>query len=253
MAKLTIGQKAERVLKLLIALRNARIAAALAQHGFTDADLEEGWALLRNVTRTRLDIEPDSSPVDGDALAALDDWENKWFVISGATLQRRHPEIHAWIFRNLSQTEGMAVIVSVGTFIERWEQIDKPEKDGGFGQAGQDAKKILGQRGLTNEVIGEAKTLLEKLGKVGGPLPDLDKIAEEDAGFLKAEKALWSWYLEWSAIARRAVTQRSLLRQLGFLRTSASGKEEEVPEDELDAESDAAATPPAKTEKKKGG
>jgi hypothetical protein len=42
MARLTIGQKGERVLTLLLALRNVRIAAALARHGFTNKDLDEG-------------------------------------------------------------------------------------------------------------------------------------------------------------------------------------------------------------------
>ena len=32
----------------------------------------------------------------------------------------------------------------------------------------------------------------------------------------KAEDALWTWYLDWSQVARTAVTQRVLLRQLGF-------------------------------------
>ncbi len=234
MARLTIGQKAERVLKLLIALRNPRIAAALARHGFANADLDEGWALLRNVTRTRLDVAEEPPNTDPDALGALDAWENQWFVIADATLKRHAPEIHARVFRNLSQTEGMAVIVSVGTFLERFEPIDKTEAEGGFGQAGKEARKLLSQRGLTKKVVDEAKALLGKLRKVDGPLPDLEKIAAEDESFEKAEGALWAWYLEWSAIARKAVTHRGLLRQLGFLRTTASGKDVEVTDDEAD-------------------
>jgi hypothetical protein len=39
MARLTLGQKADRVLKLLLGLRNARIAEALSAHGFTNEDL----------------------------------------------------------------------------------------------------------------------------------------------------------------------------------------------------------------------
>ncbi len=34
-----------------------------------------------------------------------------------------------------------------------------------------------------------------------------------------AEDAMWSYYLLWSAIARRAISDRRLLRQLGFLRS----------------------------------
>jgi len=253
MAKLTIGQKAERVVKFLLALRSPRIAAALAQHGFTQADLDEGWDLLRKITRTRLDVPAeDAAPVDPDALRALDAWENKWFAIAAATLKRRAPKAHDWVFRNLSQTEGVAVIVSVGTFIERWEQLDKAEKEGGLGATGKEAKKILEQRGLTKDTIAEAKTLLKKLGKVEGPLPDLEKIAAEDASFEEAETALWAWYLEWSKIARTAITQRSLLRQLGFLRTTAGGKEEEIPDEEIEDETETGAASPVQRAKRGG-
>lgn len=232
MAKLTIGQKAERVLTLLLALRNARIAAALARHGFKNADLDEGWNLLRAVTRTRLDVEPEETPLDPDALRTLDEWENQWFGIAAATLQRRAPQVHDWLFRNLSQTDGVEVLVSVGTFLERWELLDKAEKDGGLADEGKAAKKLLGERGLTKKTMGEAKVLLEKLRKIEGPLPNLEKVAAEEAGFEKAEQELWGWYLEWSAIARKTIKQRSLLIKLGFLRNTSRG-DEEVPEEGL--------------------
>jgi hypothetical protein len=77
MARLTIGQKAERVLKFPLALRNPRIAAMLAQYNFTQADPDEGWDLLRNITRTRLDVLPEDAPIDPGALRAPDEWENK--------------------------------------------------------------------------------------------------------------------------------------------------------------------------------
>ena len=51
MAKLTIGQKAERVLALLMGLGNAKVASALGAHGFAVADLEEGWQRARRLAR----------------------------------------------------------------------------------------------------------------------------------------------------------------------------------------------------------
>jgi hypothetical protein len=77
LAKLTIGQKAERVLMLLLALRNPRIAAALKQHVFTNDDLDEGWTLLRALTRSQLDEPAAVAAVDSDAVRALDVWENQ--------------------------------------------------------------------------------------------------------------------------------------------------------------------------------
>lgn len=116
---------------MLPALRNPRIAAALTRYGFKNEDLDEGWNLLRAVTRTQLDVAPDDSPLDPDALRALDEWENQWFVIPAAPLKRRAPNVHDWLFRNLSQTDGVEVLVSVGTFLERWDLLEKAEKFGG--------------------------------------------------------------------------------------------------------------------------
>lgn len=43
----------------------------------------------------------------------------------------------------------------------------------------------------------------------------------------EAEEKLWAWYLEWSTIARTAITDRRLLKMLGFLRSSGAKAEEE--------------------------
>lgn len=60
-----------------------------------------------------------------------------------------------------------------------------------------------------------------------------------------AEDALWSWYLEWSTIARTVITDRRLLRRLGFLRVvrGANGTEEEVVVPAEDADTDVPSGP----------
>src|SRR5688500_22311 len=97
MAKLSIGQKAERVLKLLLGLRNARVAEALRQYGFKETDLADGWRLLQALTAGRLQLRG-ALKQDPALLARLDEWENRWFPIAGATLRGRHPKVHDWLF-----------------------------------------------------------------------------------------------------------------------------------------------------------
>jgi len=55
------------------------------------------------------------------------------------------------------------------------------------------------------------------------------------------EAAMWAWYLEWSQIARVAIKQRSLLKELGFLAARRGGED--------DNEGDSATSPggPAST------
>jgi hypothetical protein len=229
MARLTLGQKAERVLGLLLGLRNQRVADALTRHGFTNRDLEEGWTLLRQVTRTHLDAPPERAPMDPDTLEALDQWENRWFAIASATLARRTREAHDWLFRNLSQTEGPSVVVSVSTFLERLAEL-KSKKGAGLPADAALAVKLLAERGLTDDVVNAAENMVAELRTVE-IAPDLPPQPTEEE-LAKSEQMLWSWYLEWSQIARIAIKQRALLRLLGFLQAERGSKEADKEEQE---------------------
>ena len=218
---LPVGEKAARVMKFLMGMRNPRIASPMAAFGFKDADLQEGWTLLNAVGRVKLDV---STPgADTSTLEKLDTWENRWFPIAAATLERRFPAVHAQVFKNLSQTEGPAVAVSVRTFVERFDQMAAGA--GAYGAEGPKAKTVLETRGLTPAVLNEARSSLETLGKV--QTVDAAMAAQDPKVLEKAENDLWAWYLEWSQIARVAVTQRVLLKQMGFLPTRRSKATEE--------------------------
>jgi hypothetical protein len=94
MARLTVGQKVHRTVQLILGLKLPRVAAMLAAYGFSQEDLDEGWALLRAVTGERLSVTPIPAPPDPALLDvldgwdppdtmhfdAIDAWENKWLV-----------------------------------------------------------------------------------------------------------------------------------------------------------------------------
>jgi len=244
MARLTVGQKAERVLALMLGLRKQKIAETLAAHGFSDDDMAEGWQLMQGLTRTRLGIIAGIAAASPGLVQKVDAWENKWFPIAESALKRHQPALHAWMFRNLTQTEGAAALLSVGTFIERHDALTKPPSKGGPDDStiGEAAKKLLTKRGITKEVIDEARALLEEAGTLEESVP---QPAELD--YTAAEAALWSWYLEWSTIARSAITSRKLLRELGFRQTTSKGEDADG-EDEDDEASD----PPGETAPKGG-
>jgi hypothetical protein len=93
MAKITIGQKAERVLKLLLGLRNPRVAEALKHYGFSDKDLNEGWRVLQALTQGKLSVRGPARQ-DPALLQRLDEWENRWFPVASASLKSRFPDVH---------------------------------------------------------------------------------------------------------------------------------------------------------------
>ncbi len=220
MSKLTMGQKADRVLKFLMGMRNTRVVATLATRGFGADDIEEGWTLLRNTARGKFDFLS-AGAADPGVILELDQWENTWFPVTDATLRRRYPAIADRIFLNLSQTEGPGVILTVGTLIERLDALAKAAD-----QDSKDAMAILVRRGLTDQVLEQARALLRSVGQIAPSAPvDLDAQRE---GIERAETELWDWYLEWSQIARTTITERPLLRALGFLtptRTAGGGDE----------------------------
>lgn len=223
MAHLTLGDKATRVLKMLMGMRNARIAAAMAAHGLTESDLREGWSLLRGVSREKLDVV--SPPGDVDLIDKIDAWENRWFPIVSATLERRFPAVHAQFFNKLSQTSGPAVAVSVGTFLARYDEMATGA--GSYGAEGVAAEAILEARGLTAGVLDDARAMLAKVSSIESR-PGVTTMEEDAAELAKAEQRLWDWYLEWSQIARVAVTQRPLLKQMGFRSTRAKAEADVV-------------------------
>ncbi len=235
MSRLTIGQKATRVLGFLMGLRNRRVAMILAAHGFGEADLKEGWRRMAALTEGRLDGALPPADADPTLLANLDAWENKWFPILNASLSARFPAAHRNLFRNLAQTEGPEVVVSVKTLLNRLDALGKTGED-------REVRDLCERRGLNKKVMDEARQLLEKLATIDEtPEPKAAITPEQDA-LLDAQ--LWSWYREWSAIARAVITDRRALRALGFLTERGTPVSEEE-EDEEEDEADEAATPRA--------
>ncbi len=231
MAKLTIGQKAERVLKLLMGLRNPRVAEALRQYGFQDKDLEEGWQRLKALTDNRLSVRAPTKQ-DPSLLAQLDAWENRWFPVAQASLRGRFPEAHAYLFLNLTQTAGAEVILSVSTFLQR---LNRLASEPALKAEGAAARELLLTRGLNAAAIQAASALLEQLGTLAPAAP---AVVPDPAQQAEAEASMWSWYLEWGEIARVAVSERRLLKELGFLNAKRPVIEEEsAPQEEPEEES----------------
>lgn len=228
MARLTVGLKTRRLLTFLMGLGNPQIVRALQPYGFDQAALDEGWALLRRTAASHLDA-PRPQRVTRAQIERLDEWENHWFPIASAVLQRHHPEVHTRVFHNLKQTEGQQVVISVGTFVERVDALVA---------AGEtEPVATLARHGLTEAVLAQARTMLAELMQPPFEDPPADGEPVVDP---EAENAMWSYYLQWSAIARRAISERRLLRMLGFRRSSRGGIEDTVPGDDAPAD-----TPPA--------
>ena len=238
---LTLGDKTFRVIRFLLGLRNPRIATALAGYGFKDEDMQEGWTLINALGKGKMAMLP-VGPREMETLLKLDAWENQWFPIAQAALDRRFPAASARFFLNLSQTEGPEVAITVRTFVDRYDELGAG--DAKYGAEAKKAQELLISRGVTAGVISEAKDLLGKLTHVAEPTEAVSP-DQQAAELEKAEADMWAWYLEWSKIARIAVKQRALLKQLGFLVARRGSDEEDDTEPPTPAPVGTTTTAPA--------
>lgn len=224
MPSLSLSEKSLRTLQFLQSLSLRRVSSAMSTIGFEEADLEEGWTLLRQVRSVRFSKQ--APPLDPNHVRLIDAWENRWFPVAFASLKRRFPEIHAALFLNLGQVDGIEAINSVDLFVERYSALAAAGDD-----TSKEAVAVLAKRGLTPAVIAEAEALLSKVTSIDGSVTN-EPTADDKAAEAEREAAMWAWYLEWTALARTVITDRRLLRQMGFLRNSSSSMIE--PDEEAD-------------------
>ena len=103
------------------------------------------------------------------------------------------------------------------------------------------ARDLLTDRGLTDAVLAMVDPWVEQLAKFAGEVPPPPVTTETESA---AQDALWNWYLEWSGIVRAAIQDRSLLRELGFLRSHRSAPTSEPTPTPPNASSNAEAAKP---------
>jgi hypothetical protein len=208
----TERQRAERVFRFLYALRSQQIVGILMEHGFGDADLDEGWSLLRQVSRRSVaGCQLSAAGILQEVHAQLDAWQNRWRPIVDATLRRRAPAIHEALLDGVKIERGGRAAVSVGVLLQRYRELPRM-RQAAVKNARPEAMRLLAQRGFTEAVAAEGERLCAAVMR-GAPAPPVDP---EAAGFAGADRALWAYYLEWSRIARAAIKDRRLLRRLGF-------------------------------------
>ena len=205
MARLTLRQKVEKLVGFLMGLRHPEIATVLADHGFDQNELDEAWALLRRAVGDRLVAIPHQAPSSEDR-TLLAAWGARWIPIARATLERHFPDVTGLLLPDADGTcehDGKAVEDFVTRLADFAATTDRP-----------DVLELLARRGLDATHIREAASLIERIRRCDKAVGD----AQPDGGLRDgdAERELWAFYREWSAIARTVIRDGHQLRRLGF-------------------------------------
>lgn len=206
MARLTSVQRAERVLRFLMGMRDRAIARTMRVHGFGEAEWNEGWALLQGVAPVRFAKVPATPELD--PLADIEAWKVRWLPVLRATVERRFPTIAARTVAPFGDNDILAVKNVL-------DLCDAPKTDEERG-----AVALLAKRGIGAESLATLRTALLR---IIAPPPDEDDGCPTHDEVAAAEARLWSWYLEWSQIARHAVRSRRAKREMGLVEARAGG------------------------------
>ena len=217
MPKISTDNRFSRMIKFLSASREPKIAIQLGRRGFTKADADEGWNLLDKAAGRHLEIDPSTGTFVTEyrpLIDAIDDWENTWFDVANAALQRLFPPVAETLFHNLGKTTGKEVVINVRTFVNRLNELSEDESE-----TVKEAMALLSKRGLTQECIGEVTQKLDILESYDPNPPEED--TEEFEKKLLAEKEaaveeMWDWYKDWSQTARTVVKNRNHQIMLGL-------------------------------------
>jgi hypothetical protein len=212
------------MIKFLVALGNRPIARLMAAGGFDNDDYQLGYGLFRQAMGPELiETGPMSlyDPAAHELLDNIDQWENIYFDIADATLRHEYPVLHERLFRNINKTTGPEVIYTVGTFLDRLNEL---EQEGGAEI--EAALALLAKRRLTKKKRAAAEGLIKDATKLNvGDLPveadiDPDELdgepSEAEKARLVAEEKMWAWFKDWAQIARTIVKDKRYRYYMGI-------------------------------------
>ena len=190
---------------------DSNVAQALANIGFTAADRERGWELLRKAS-TSVDLVPRRAP-EVDASERLEDWRKAHVAIARASLVHLHPEQAAFVFDMPMKVDTFAV-VAVEQFLDRLDALQSSPERESTRAADHAALATLDKRGVTTQARKTARELIAGFLRIDVVTnkPDQDAKNESRAALLR----LHAWLTDWSECARTVIQRRDQLLRLGI-------------------------------------
>ena len=226
-SKTVLAETPARVLKFLGAVsKSPPIYKALAAHGYTRDDHQEGWQLLlRAAGYYRLPpLLPDGNGPAVDALVLLDGWVRTRLPLLRVALGRRYPVQAAFLLSgqphaDLLRKGSAGSVIAVQTLLERLDALEKGPGDKRVRADNLAALALAAQRGLTSEERSRLRGLVDTVKQggttVAGPAGEVEGM-EEAVDEEQDLRKLRAWYEEWAGTARVAIERRDYLIQLGL-------------------------------------
>jgi hypothetical protein len=220
----TLEATPERVTKLLSGIGALpTVRTLMADAGMTDADIDEGRALLMAclaAPKPKKNDDTADAAASRSATAELDQWDEPNFERVEAMLRRRHPSVCDYVFRDLKASTGAQAVKGVATFLSRLDAVEQhtdPERQDPVVIKDDDAAiALLAKRKLD---AAERKRLAGLVQTALGPTSVLPTATVAQALADQRNKALVdlrAWYDEWASTAKTVVKKRGDLIRLGL-------------------------------------
>jgi len=212
MAKYSNQEKISKMAIMLRGMQQPAIQLLLAARGLDAAEYEEGWAHFEKAMGRSLKTIQGASKKNqfNELVSDLDRWENSQFDVADACLKHRFPAVHAELFENLTKMSGPEVLVSVGTFVSRYDALTARTDDTSKG-----AVALLAKRGINADSVAGVRALLTRARS----MPDVGTAATDAEQLARMEEAvnqMWAWYQEWAQTARVAIPSKRMRIHLGI-------------------------------------
>ncbi len=208
-ARTTLEARALRMLRTLGT--SAAIRSAMAAHGYTQAEHEEGWNLCVALGGYRgTPVESNEAAIRA-ALAAVTDFAHRDLARLASGVKRFFPEQYEALFGGLVMTTEANPVVEANLFLDRYEAMN-----------GKGAKKtdhavvaLLAQRGFDKDAAAKLGAELEAT-RVEPEANITSTDAERDARRDALLQKLQVWFDDWSLTARMTFHRKDHLIRLGI-------------------------------------
>ncbi len=200
------------------------IRAHLSAVGFRRADLEEGWALLRDACELVDEELAMPSEVDvASAVTELDAWDERGFLIVEATLTHRYPPQARFLMAGLRATEGPAAVAGVASLLDRLDALERDPLREESREDDHAALAALSERGLGPDERARLRGLVTRVAEATRGA--VANTRTEAGSQLARLTRLRAWFDEWAQLARAVLRRDEQLVHLGLASRRAERKE----------------------------
>jgi hypothetical protein len=209
--------------------RNPVVRGALLARGLTDEELGQGWQLYTALlgfggkTEARATTQQTAA---AQAINELDAWDAPSFGAAHAVLDARYPDVSQFLFQNLEATTGVAAVVGVERFLDRYALLRDGNAPNVNAEQGKLAAGLLSTRKIVDPTREQQLRALIATARLGARSEEVAAGTDVDPRREEVAAAYVNWLNEWREVARVAIARRDYRISLGLAQRRKNGEDD---------------------------